>query len=166
MKKIVIFCSFYVAYLSTLKVIEVVNNPIVITELVFTDKEKPFSEKALIDEIYKYNFKHPEIVLAQARLESGNFTSSIFLENNNLFGMKKAYSRPTTAVGEARGHAVYNSWQQSLADYALYSAAFLRYSSQEDVLAHLGRHYAEDPIYEDKVRRVIDDVYDNNIIPR
>jgi len=29
--------------------------------------------------------KYPEIVFAQAQLETGNFTSAIFLENNNLF---------------------------------------------------------------------------------
>jgi len=120
--------------------------------------EEPFSEEALIEEIKKMNFKHPEIVLAQARLETGNFTSDIFYNNNNLFGMKKAYSRPTTASGVRKDHATYSHWKESLVDYALYSSAFLRYTEEEDVLDHLANYYAQDLFYRDKVENIKDSI--------
>lgn len=64
--------------------------------------------------------EHPEIVYAQAILETGSFSSNIFKENNNLFGMKTPRVRPTTAIGTHRGHAKYKSWQDSVRDYALW----------------------------------------------
>ena len=67
-----------------------------------------------------YQIQHPEIVKQQIRLETGNLTSTICMENQNLFGMKLARVRETTAIGENRGHAVYSSFSQSIADYFLY----------------------------------------------
>lgn len=132
--------------------------PEVVEVPVYFIYEEPFSEEALIEEIKRLNFRHPEIVLAQARLETGYFSSTIFKENNNLFGMKRAYSRPTTAEGTNNGHASYSHWKESLIDYALYSAAFLRHSKEEDVLEHLGNYYAQDIYYEQKVRNIKDTI--------
>jgi hypothetical protein len=61
-----------------------------------------------------------KIILAQAKLESGHFSSDIFLENNNPFGMKQARSRETTAVGTHRGHAVYPTVEHAVKDYILW----------------------------------------------
>jgi len=49
-----------------------------------------------------------KLITAQAGFETGNFTSVIFKENNNLFGMKLPKVRKTTAIGENRGHAGMN----------------------------------------------------------
>lgn len=69
----------------------------------------------------KCNLAHSEIVLAQAKLESNNFKSELFLRTNNMFGMKVPYKRPTTAIGEDdHGYAIYQSWQHSVIDYYLY----------------------------------------------
>ena len=64
------------------------------------------------------------MIFAQAAHETGNFTSDIFKENNNLFGMKLARVRKTTAIGENRGHAVYASIEDCIKDYWLYNKAF------------------------------------------
>jgi flagellum-specific peptidoglycan hydrolase FlgJ len=64
--------------------------------------------------------KHPDIVYAQARLESGEFKSRLFLDYNNLFGMRLPLVRQTTATGRAMGHAVYKHWSESVYDYMLY----------------------------------------------
>jgi uncharacterized FlgJ-related protein len=64
--------------------------------------------------------KHPEIVYNQARLESNEFKSRLFLDYNNLFGMKVPSVRQTTAIGEAMGHAQYRHWSESVYDYMLY----------------------------------------------
>jgi hypothetical protein len=61
--------------------------------------------------------------LAQAKWESTHFTSEIFYDNNNLFGMKLAKIRPTTAIGKHKlhgNHAAYNNWQDSVKDYKLW----------------------------------------------
>lgn len=76
-----------------------------------------FSEIMLKMALYDL-VEHPHIVYAQAILETGNFTSAIFLENNNLFGMKHPRQRETLSLGHNRGHAKYKSWQDSVRDYA------------------------------------------------
>ena len=55
-------------------------NAFVKTEIVVEEKIKhvqvcnePFSEEALIEAIKQMKFKHPHIVLAQAKLETGHF---------------------------------------------------------------------------------------------
>ena len=84
---------------------------------------KPFSVENLKSEINKLGIVYPDIVLAQAKWESTHFTSDIFLDNNNLFGMKLALQRDTTAVGKNRGHAKYNNWQDSVKDYKLWQSS-------------------------------------------
>lgn len=48
-------------------------------------------------------------MLAQAYFESGNWNSNVWKENKNPFGMRLPSIRPTTAIGENRGYAVYRS---------------------------------------------------------
>jgi len=78
-----------------------------------------FNEKVLKKALYEL-VEHPEIAYAQAILESGWFTSDIFKENNNLFGMKHPQVRETLSKGVNRGHAVYDTWLDSVKDYALW----------------------------------------------
>ena len=81
---------------------------------------KPFSIENLKAEINKLGIVYPDIVLAQAKWESKHFRSKIFEEGNNLFGMKLAYQRDTTAIGKHRNHAKYKNWQDSVKDYKLW----------------------------------------------
>lgn len=64
-----------------------------------------------------------QMITAQAAHESGNFTSPVFIHNNNPFGMKLAEIRMTTAIGENRGHAVYSDLDSAVKDYWLYYKA-------------------------------------------
>lgn len=81
----------------------------------------PYFKSLLIRE--GFTDEMAKMIVAQAGFETGNFTSAIFLENKNLFGMKLPKIRKTTAIGEARGHAVYKSYEDSIKDYWLYSKA-------------------------------------------
>lgn len=117
---------------------------------------EPFSEEALIEAINEMKFEHPHIVLAQAKVETGHFSSKIFFENNNLFGMKMAWRRPTLAIGTFNSHAVYRNWRESLIDYAIYTAYYVQEKNENELYAHLGKYYAEDPKYSLKVRRVVE----------
>lgn len=67
-----------------------------------------------------FSLKMARYITAQAAHETGNFTSKIFKENNNLFGMKLALIRKTTATGEKYGHATYNSIEDSVKDFKIY----------------------------------------------
>lgn len=98
---------------------------------------------------YGYTSVPVEVIVAQSQLETGDFTSPIFRENHNAFGMKHPQSRPTLSRGESRGHAVYDSVRDSVEDYAMRQRNFgipdgnaFRYMS-----ATLGSGYATDPAY-------------------
>lgn len=107
------------------------------------------------DSVYNYiqelNIKHPDVVFRQARIESGNFTSRVFKDNNNMFGFKQAYKRPNTQIGVNRGYAVYANWQECVIDYALYQTYSAKNLSKEDYINFLGKYYAEDPEYTKKI---------------
>ena len=116
-----------------------------------------FSEDKLISKIKELNFKFPHIVYAQSLVETGNFTSDIFKANYNLFGMKEAKVRLNLAKGTNRNHAYYNKWEDSVLDYALYVASYLReLNTEEKYLQYLGQHYAEDPNYVSKLKNLIE----------
>lgn len=57
-------------------------------------------------EIERQGLPHPHIVLAQARLETGNFTSQRCKRDKNLFGIK-----------HGGRYAKYARWQDSIKDY-------------------------------------------------
>ena len=99
------------------------------------------------------NLKYPYIVLAQAKIESGNYTSVIFKENNNLFGMKLARLRPTTLIGENKGHAVYTTWKESVYDYCLYQSSFN--FKTEDEYYHILYNYAQDSTYVNYIKDIV-----------
>jgi hypothetical protein len=115
--------------------------------------EKPFSVENLKSEIIKQKIKYPNIVLAQAVLESGHFDSDIFLDNNNLFGMKKPSVRKTLATGENRGHATFRNWVDSVIDYKLFQDQN-GYSnlSVKDYMKKLGKEYCPGCDYENKIK--------------
>lgn len=122
------------------------------TRMLVINQENEFSEVKLKEYIIGLNIKFPHIVFAQAKLESGYFKSTIFRENNNLFGMRVASRRPTTNKGENRGHAVFDTWKESVLDYAFYQARFLGdIKTEGEYIQYLKANYAEDPGYVDKV---------------
>jgi uncharacterized FlgJ-related protein len=115
-----------------------------------------FSEKKLIEKIKDLNFKFPHIILAQAKLESGNYKSIVFLENNNLFGMRQAKTRINISKGTNRQHAYYDSWHDSVVDYALYYACYLKnLNSEEQYFDYLRQNYAENSYYVNKLKEII-----------
>lgn len=122
------------------------------TRMLVINQENEFSEVKLKEYIIGLNIKFPHIVFAQAKLESGYFKSTIFRENNNLFGMRVASRRPTTNKGENRGHAVFDTWKESVLDYAFYQARFLGdIKTEGEYIQYLKANYAEDPGYVEKV---------------
>jgi len=125
-------------------------------KLIVVREYNEFSETKLIEKITELNFKYPYIILAQAKLESGHFKSTIFLENNNMFGMKEAKLRANLAKGTNRGHAYYETWQESVIDYALYYSSYLRSINTEgEYFEYLRQNYAEDLTYVQRLKEII-----------
>ena len=60
----------------------------------------------VLKELHRQKVPHANIVLAQARLESGNFKSAFYRKTNNLFGLKKG-----------RRYKEYPHWRKSVEDY-------------------------------------------------
>ena len=118
--------------------------------------KKPFSEEALVEQIEKLNFRFPEIVLAQATQETNTFTSNLFRENNNLFGMREAKVRANLAAGTNRSHAYYDNWEDSVIDYALYYSTYLhKLKTEQAYYAYLREHYAEDVNYVTRLKQIV-----------
>jgi hypothetical protein len=139
------------------------NHPNPIEKMVYEDRlilitadDTVFSEELFIKKLKQLKVKFPYIAVAQARQETYHYTSNIFLENNNLFGMKMAGTRPTTAIGINRKHALYDNWEDSVIDYAFFQTSFLRkLKTEEQYLDYLNKHYAEDTIYNINLKRHI-----------
>jgi flagellum-specific peptidoglycan hydrolase FlgJ len=47
------------------------------------------NEKNVLMQIKKHEIPHPHIVLAQSKLESGNYKSKLTKTHNNIFGIKR-----------------------------------------------------------------------------
>jgi len=125
-------------------------------KLIVIREYNEFSEAKLIEKINQLNFKFPHIILAQSYQETGHYKSGIFLENNNLFGMKEAKLRANLAKGTNRGHAYYETWQESVIDYALYYSSYLRSINTEgEYFEYLRQNYAEDPTYVQRLKQII-----------
>ena len=94
---------------------------------------------------------HPDIVAAQALVESGHFTSRACLDLNNLFGL--------TRGGDHNGYQIFTDWRECCREYQ--RQIQLRYYSggdYYDFLRCMWRHsdgrcvpYAAEPAYCERV---------------
>lgn len=124
--------------------------------IVDINSRNEFDQDKLVVMLKDLNVRFPHIVVAQARLETGGYRSRIFKENNNLFGMKQATVRVNTASGTQHNHAYYDTWRESVYDYAFYQTRYLSGAKTEaEYLYVLGQSYAEDPNYVTKLQNEI-----------
>jgi len=109
-----------------------------------------FSPQNLQELLILLKTPNPEIAYRQARLESGNFTSRVFKEGNNLFGIhypriRDSYAFEYMIADGNRKVSKYRSWQSSCLDYVLLVKYYedLGYNS-DDYYAFLTEiHYCE-----------------------
>ena len=121
--------------------------------------QEGLTHQSLYEQIIKFGIKFPDVVFAQAVLESGNFTSKLFQSANNLFGMKIPTKRESTAIGQTKsGYSKYDDWNFSVYDYFLWQEYMLKKHgdlTKSQYLALLGKIYAEDKRYVSSIKRVI-----------
>jgi len=117
------------------------------------------THSGVYNEILEQGLEFPDIVFAQAVLESGSFTSRLTKENNNIFGMRRPTKRPTTSVGESHGYAVYESWRESIEDYALFQEMlFSKHKfTRSSYLEYIDKYYSTTKGYKNRVLRIIRD---------
>ena len=124
--------------------------------IVTAQHDSSFSQVKLGQMLKNLNVRFPHIVMAQAIIESGHFQSNIFRTNHNLFGMKQARMRCTTAKGTNLAHAYYDNWKESVYDYAFFQSRYLHdLKTEEQYLKYLERNYAEAKNYDLMIKRVI-----------
>jgi uncharacterized FlgJ-related protein len=125
------------------------------TKYVKVNSDNEFTEDKLYTFIESLNIRFPHIVMAQAVIETGSFTSKMFKAHNNLFGMKCPKSRPTTNVGKGGSYAKFENWKQSVIDYALFQAAYMsKIRTEADYFSYISRNYAQDSTYIEKVKKI------------
>ena len=92
-----------------------------------------------------YDVLHPEIVYAQAVLETGDFRSKVCKEYNNLFGL---YNSST------KDYYKFNHWTESVIAYINYIQ--YRYTPPNNYYKFLERiGYAEDSLYVSKLKNIV-----------
>lgn len=110
-------------------------------------------EEGLIEALDYYNVQHPNIVYAQALLETGYFKSNVCKTYNNLFGL---YNSRT------KDYYKFEHWSESVIAYLSYIQ--YRYNPNKDYYQFLSDiNYAEDPEYINKLKR-LEDKYDKRRI--
>lgn len=96
----------------------------------------------LANVIEQNGLSHPRIVIAQALLETGYFTSRVCLECNNLFGLRR----------KDGSYYQFDNWEESVKAYKDYVQYKYKGGSYLNFLRVLG--YAEDPDYTTKVFQI------------
>jgi len=122
-------------------------------------EDRPLTKENVWNVINELDIKFPEIVFAQAMLESGELKSKLTRKNNNIFGMKVPKKRATTALNKNQeSYARYEHWMHSIEDYKLYQEYILGRRSLNTVTAYvafLNRSYAEIGDYDKRIGRVV-----------
>ena len=102
-------------------------------------------EEGLMEALEYYGVKHPEIVYAQAILETGHFRSKVYRECNNLFGL---YNSRT------KSYYKFDHWKDCIIAYK--EMIQYKYKDGDDYLNFLKEiGYAEDSEYNCKLKKLI-----------
>lgn len=119
---------------------------------------KKLTHQDFYEKLIEFDIQYPDIVFAQALIETGNFTSKLFMTQNNLFGMKMPRKRETTAIGKNKnGYAAYDDIDDSIYDYYLFQKFVMRKKkmSRQEYLSYIARNYAADKNYVNKINKKI-----------
>jgi flagellum-specific peptidoglycan hydrolase FlgJ len=116
------------------------------------------NQREVYEELIRLDVKFPDIVLAQTILESGNYSSKVAKQNNNLFGMRMPKVRETTAIGQRYGYARYYNWKDSVKDYKLWQEALLKKypnMTRGQYKSYINRVYSTGKNYISKINLII-----------
>lgn len=120
----------------------------------FINNPKEINDTVLYQFLLDNNAWYPDILLKQAKIESANYTSNVYKNTNNLYGMMKVGKRQTTQLNNIyNGYGCYNNWCLSVLDRMLWDVFVFKGEkpSEEEYLKAMGI-YAEDKNYINKLK--------------
>lgn len=82
------------------------------------------SDTGIARELVKHECVLPAVAIAQARIETGNYTSKVCLANKNLFGIK--FHKCEYVLGTNLNHASYKSYRDNIKCYIHIQNRYLR----------------------------------------
>ena len=120
-------------------------------------EERSLTKENLWTVINEMDIKYPDLVFAQAVLETGHFKSANCKVNNNLFGMKLPRVRETVATKGTKGYARYVDWVQSVYDYKLFQDYMFskKNYTRAQYMSMLDKRYCESRGYTGKLKTII-----------
>lgn len=123
--------------------------PIFKTDTLYVHKYPEFfklsPEEGLREALNYYNVKYPDIVYAQAILETGHFKSDLCINGNNLFGLYNSRKGK---------YYTFEHWTESVVAYIDYVQ--YKYKPPNDYYMFLKElPYAEDKDYINKLKRIV-----------
>lgn len=139
---IILFCFVSMSFNHT-TIQETIVSDVELCDTTFL-QSKELNDSILYLALIHYDVKNPKTVLAQAKLESGNYTSYHCRVRNNFLGLynsrKKEYFK-------------FDHWTECIKGYKDMVEYKLRDGEDYyDFLLRIG--YAEDPLYLDKIKRI------------
>lgn len=146
-----IFISFVIGILIILQIHSYFkeNKPSEIKVVIIKEKQLDFFNKSpqegLKEALEYYNIKHPNIIYAQAILETGHFKSNLCINNNNLFGLYDSKNKK---------YYTFDHWKDCIIAYK--EMVQYKYKDGDDYykfLSDIG--YAEDTKYIDKLKEIV-----------
>ena len=118
----------------------------------FINTPEEVNDSTLYQFLLDNNAWYPDILLKQAKIESGNYTSNVYRNSCNLYGMRKVGKRNTTQRGVYNGYGVYDNWCLSVLDRMLWDVFYFKNKkpTEEEYLKAMSV-YAEDENYINKL---------------
>lgn len=93
----------------------------------FINEPEPVNDSILYQFLLDNNAWYPDILLRQAKIESSNYTSNVFNNTCNLYGMKKVGKRQTTQLKSTySGYGCYTNWCESVLDRILWDIYYFK----------------------------------------
>lgn len=105
------------------------------------EERLPLTKENLYKALKKHGIKYPKIVLAQAILETGHFSSRVCKDKNNLFGLR-----------HSKGYYDFDHWEESVVAYRDWVQYKYKSGDYLMFLKKIGYASAKDYIY--KVRAI------------
>ena len=129
--------------------VENIKPPEIKVEHIVNEEQPDFFSKSpqegLIEALEYYGVKHPQIVYAQAVLETGHFKSDLCLNDNNLFGLYNS---------KKNRYYTFDHWKDCVIAYK--EMIQYKYKDGDDYLNFLKEiGYAEDSEYICKLKELI-----------
>ena len=132
----------YQKHLGSLPIKETTEDIVVIHDTLYVETPiPPLNAKNVLAELKKQGVPHAKIVLAQSRLETGDYKSKLCKTHNNIFGLRKGKS-----------YRKYDSYKDCIVDYKRLISSKYKGGDYYLFLKKIG--YAEDEQYIEKLKRI------------